>query len=307
MSVTTITGANDFMRKAELRRRIDAFVTEHGELALERIDAEEVEFNRLHEALTSLPFLASHKLVVIAQPSGNTAFADKAEVLLSELPDTTDVIFVEPKFDKRSGLYKLLKKQSEFIEYAALDGPALVQWLVERATAAGAKLTTGEARYLVERVGNNQQLLANEIDKLALYQPNITRQTIDELTEKTPQSTIFELIESAFSGNPNRALELYEEQRRLKVEPIQIIAMLAWQLHVLSLVVAADGRSADAIASEAKLNPFTVKKTQRLAARLGLPQVRTFVDNLVVIDRRSKRETFDLDEALRHYILQLGA
>src|SRR3546814_19438404 len=61
----------------------------------------------------------------------------------------------------------------------------------------------------------------------------------------TPQSTIFELLDAALSGNTRRALELYEEQRSMKVEPQQIIAMLAWQLHVLAVVKAAGERRSE--------------------------------------------------------------
>jgi DNA polymerase-3 subunit delta len=305
MSVITITGSNDFMRTSELHAMIDSFVADQGGLALERIDAEEADFERIQEALTSLPFLASKKMVVLNRPSANTRFAESAEALLANLPETTELILSEPKFDKRSQLYKLLKKQTDFRDYAQLEGAQLANWLVDRAQAAGGKLSGSDARYLTERVGHNQQLLANEVDKLVLYRADITRQTIDELTEETPQSTIFELIEAAFSGQRQRALQLYEEQRRLKVEPIQIIAMLAWQLHVLAVVCAAEGRSADVIATQSKLNSFTVSKTQRLAARLSLGQVRQLVDRLVIIDQRSKRETIDLDEALRNYIVQL--
>jgi DNA polymerase-3 subunit delta len=305
MSVITITGANDFMRSSEIRKLVSGFVAQYSELALERIDGEEVTFERIREALTSLPFLTNKKMVVLNRPSANTQFVEQAEALLAALPSTTELLLVEPKFDKRGSLYKLLKKQSDFREYNQLEGSQLTTWLIGRAKANGATISSADARYLAERVGQNQQLLSNELDKLALYQPAITRQTIDELTEKAPQSTIFELIEAAFAGKRQRALELYDEQRRLKVEPIQIIAMLAWQLHVLALVCVGEGRSVEAIAKEAKLNTFTVNKTQRLASRLSLGVVRQNVDRLATIDQRSKREALDLDEALRNYILQL--
>lgn len=305
MSVVIITGTNDFVRTAETRALITAFVTEHTDLALERVDGEEAEFARIQEALTSLPFLASKKMVVLSRPGANAQFVESAERLLTELPETTDLILAEPKFDKRSSLYKLLKKFPEYREYNQLEGAQLASWLVERAKGKTATITQSDARYLIERVGLDQQLLAGEIDKLALYDLTINKKTIDELTEKAPQSTIFELIEAAFSGNRQKALQLYDEQRQLKVEPIQIIAMLAWQLHALALVCAGEGRSTDAIAGAAKMSPYTVSKTQRLATRLSLAQVRQLVDRLVVIDKRSKREMLDLDEALGHYILTI--
>ena len=59
--VIALTGENGFGLGLALRQLVDSFVAEHGDLALERIDAEEAGFARLQESLTSLPFLASKK------------------------------------------------------------------------------------------------------------------------------------------------------------------------------------------------------------------------------------------------------
>jgi len=305
MSLVTITGENDYARKAELQRLAHAFTAEYGALSLERVDGEDHEFIRIQEALTSLPFLASKKMVVLTRPTASKQFVEQAEALLSDLPETTDLVLVEPKFDKRSSMYKFLKKVSDFREFNKLDGAPLASWLVAEAKTNGATLSSGDARYLIERVGTNQQMLVGEVTKLSLYAPAITRATIDLLTEPTPQSTIFELVDAAFTGQDRQALGLYDEQRRLKVEPIQIVAMLAWQLHVLALVLAAGDRGSDAIARDAKISPYTVSKTQRLARRVSAARLRTLVNRLVTIDQRSKRESIDLDEALRHYLVAI--
>ena len=109
-------------------------------------------------------------------------------------------------------------------------------------------MKSNDARYLVERVGTNQQLLANEIEKLALYDKDISKESIDLLTEETPQSTIFELLEAAFAGNHRKVQTLYAEQRAMKVEPPQIIALLAWQLHILAIIKTAGDRTPETIA-----------------------------------------------------------
>jgi len=306
MSAVTITGENDYARRAELRQLISEFTAENGALSLERVDGEDHEFIRIYEALTSLPFLASKKMVVLSRPTASKQFVEQAETLLAELPETTELVLIEPKFDKRSSLYKYLKQATDFREFNKLDGTPLAAWLIEQAKAGGATLKPADARYLIERVGTNQQLLAGEVAKLSLYQPAITKETIDLLTEPTPQSTIFELVDAAFAGNDRQALRLYDEQRRLKVEPIQILAMLAWQLHVLAVVVMAGDRSGDRIARDAKLSPYTVGKSQRLARRVSAGRLRQLVDRLAAYDRRSKRESIDLDEALRHYIIELA-
>lgn len=304
---TTLTGSNNFLLKAELDGLVAAFVVEHGDMGLEKLDGEEAEFERIQEALESLPFLAGRKMVVLSSPGASKEFAEAAERLLKNLPGTTDLIIVEPKSDKRSSLYKLLKKATDFREFAELDANGLARWLVERAKNCGGSLSAADARFLVERVGLNQQLLAGELGKLLLYQPDISRQSIELLTDRTPQSTIFELLEAAFTGNTRRALELYAEQRALKVEPPQIIAMLAWQLHVLALIKTAEQRSSQAIAAEAKINPYVVGKSLGIANKLSLAELKKLVGGLLALDVTLKSQPINADEALQDFLLELSA
>lgn len=304
--VITLAGENTFGLQHELRKSVNAFVKEYGDMALERLDGEEAEFVRMQEALTSLPFLANKKMVVLRSPSANKKFVEEAEKLLTGLPETTDVIIVEPKLDKRLTYYKYLKKATDFREFPQLDLIGLAKWLTEAAKAQNGALSPADARYLVERAGANQQLLSNELEKLLVHDPKITRRAIDELTEATPQSTIFQLLEAAFAGRTKHMLQLYREQRALKVEPPQIIAMLAWQLHVLAVIKTAGNKSPNQIASEARLSPFVVQKSADIARKLSLAELKRLIANLLQIDARSKRESIDPDEALQHFLLTLA-
>lgn len=303
--VSVLTGDNHFLLQQELRRIVAAFVQDQGDMALEQLDGEEASFDRLREALQSLPFLASRKLVLLRNVGLNKEFIDQHETLLNELPETTDLLIVESKLDKRTTYYKYLKKHTDFHEYTELDAPGLSKWLVDFAAEQGGSLARPDAAYLVDRVGVNQQLLSNELTKLLQYSPQITRTNIDLLTEKTPRSTIFELLDAALSGNTKRALELYAEQRAQKVEPQQILALLGWQLHVLALVKVAGNRDAGQIASDAKINPYVIRKTQGIAQRMTMPQVKKLVHDTLVLDVRLKSEAIDADEALQNLIITL--
>lgn len=303
--MTILTGENSFMLQQELRRIVDAFVAEHTDMALEQLDGEEAEFDRMRESLQSLPFLASKKMVVLRRPSANKEFQEAAESLLTEAPESTDVLVIEPKLDKRTAYYKFLKKQPSFREYTELASSELANWLVQLAKDNWGSLSQGDATYLINRVGVNQQLVGNELTKLLQYDPAVTRQTINLLTERTPQSTIFELLDAALAGQSKRALELYAEQRAMKVEPQQILALLGWQLHVLALVKTAGDRDPADIAREAKLNPFVVRKSQGIVRRLSLPELKELIHNVLTLDIRLKSESIDADEALQNLILTL--
>lgn len=293
------------MLNVELRRLVNGFVKEYTDMGLERFDGEEVEYDRIREALESLPFLASKKMVVLRAPSANKEFVEKAEKLLAEVPETTDVIIYEPKLDKRSVYYKYLKKSTEYKEFNDLDEYGLSKWLVDRAKMGEGSISQSDAKYLVERVGSNQQLLDNELQKLLSYEPKISKQSIDLLTEPSPQSTIFQLLDAAFSGNNELMLKIYKEQRASKVEPQQIIAMLAWQLHILAIIKTAGDRSDEQIASEAKINPFVVRKSRNIIKEITLTKLKDLIINLTKLDLNLKTTTIDADDAVQAYLLNI--
>lgn len=304
--ITTLTGQNEVLRQDALKRMVDGFVAEYTDISLERLDGEEVDYARMHEAVQSLPFLAARKLVVLRAPGANKEFAEHLEQFASDVAETNDVVLVEPKLDKRLAYYKQLKKLTDFREFAVLDSNGLARYLSDYAKGQGGSLNAGDARILIDRVGTNQLLLQHEVDKLIAYAPHITRVSIELLTDRTPQSSIFELLDAAFSGNSQQAMKLYNEQREMRVEPQQIIAMLVWQLHILAIAKAAGRRSADVIAKDARLNPFTVHKSLDLARRISPAQIKKLVSELRSFDVRLKSESINADEVVRYYLLGLS-
>ena len=304
--MVVLTGENAFALKRSLDQLVSGFVAEHGEIAVEKLNGDEAAFERLQESLQSPPFLAAKKLVVLRAPGANKQFAEAAETLLVAVPDTTDVIIVEPKLDKRSVYYKALKKIADMREAPVLDEPGLARWLAETAKEQGGTLSPADARFLVERVGADQQLVARELDKLLTYDMNVTRESIQLLTELTPQGKIFDLLEVAFAGKLDRVLALYHDQREQKVDPSQIIALLAWQLKILAILKAAGGRDEREIMSTAKLSPYTIQKSQAIARHIRLDQLKAMIARLLALDVRSKRENIDLDEALQNYLITLA-
>lgn len=304
--ITTLTGSNHFLIQAELQKIVKNFVSEHTDFGLQRLDGEEAEYDQIREALESLPFLASKKLVILRTPGANKEFTEKCEQLLSNVSDTTDVIIHEPKLDKRSVYYKYLKKKTDYKEFSEPDEQTLIKWLTEQARAKSGVLSATDARYLIDRLGLNQQLLSNELAKLLTYNPKVTSETIDLLTEPTPHSTIFQLLDAAFAGNSKRALAIYQEQRAGKAEPIAIIGMLAWQLHILAVVVTAGQRSDSEIAQEAKINPFVLRKSRQIAKDLSLPKIKLLISQLLDLDIKLKTTATDPDDALQDYLLNIS-
>lgn len=305
--IVTLTGANDVARKAELDQLVSAFLGEHDAMAIERLDGDEATAERMQGAVSSLPFLTTRKLVILREPGKQKAWAENITNVLQEVAETTDLILVEPKLDKRLSYYKTLKKDTDFREFGELDANGLATWASKYAKDRGGSLAQADARLLIDRVGTNQQLVQSELDKLLSNDPQVTRQHIELLVDPLPQSSVFELLDAAFQGKTKRMLALYHEQRALKVEPQAIIALIAWQLHVLAVIKAAGNRGADEIAKVAKLNPYVVRKSQGLTRSLTIVQIKQMVADLLTLDLTLKTVSIDADEALQLYLLKISS
>lgn len=303
--VITLTGSNYHLLKRRLDELAGKFVEEQGEFALERIDAEEARPQAVLDAVQSLPFLAARKMVVLRGAGANKDISGQIEQIIDSAGDSTDLIIHEPAPDKRSSYFKVLKARTQLEEFGQMDARTLAGWLVAEAKDLGGQLSPADANYLIERVGADQQQLAGELDKLIIYDPKISRENIDLLTEKTPQSRIFDLLDAAFGGNKKKALELYEEQRAQKVEPQAIMAMLAWQLKLLTLAKLGQGKTAQQISQDAGVSPWPVQKAQNLARKIDAVRLREMVAEALAIDDKSKTSRIDLDEALKTYIITL--
>lgn len=302
-----LAGTNHYQLKASLDKLVNDFVKDHGDLALERLDGEEASYEQIIGAVEALPFLSAKKMVIVQDLSANNQAAESIEQIIGLAGDTTDLIIVEPRPDKRASYYKHLKKLADFYEYTEPNEDKLAQWLVAEAKNKQAAISIRDARYLVQRVGLNQSKLGRELEKLIQYRPQINKESINLLTEESPSGTIFNLIDNVFSGNLKEALYIYDEQRRQKVEPQAVHGMLVWQMHAVAVTANAPaGTNAGQIAKDSGISPYVIQKSQRVARKMGRKKIVEFMQLLRDIDYRGKHEALDYDEALRYAFISLA-
>lgn len=303
--VRVITGPNEFMAKQAYSQAINDFVKANSELALERIDCTDIELDGVVLAVSNLPFLEPKKMVVLKDLGHNKELAENIEKIVNSADSANEVLIFDLNIDRRSTYYKNLLKFASVNEHKELGERQLITWAQGFAKDIGGILSNNDAYYLVGRVGQNQLRLASEIEKLVAYEPTISRQSIDDLTEPTPQSKIFDLLDSAFAGNSQKALKIYDEQRLLKVEPQQIVGLMTWQLQAVAIVKYAKDRTDKQIASDSGLSPFAIQKSRRLASQISAQKLNKMVSDLAEIDYESKSSMLDADDALSHYIISI--
>ena len=305
--IITLAGSNDFLRGAELKKLLHKFVQDYGEAGVEKIQGDEIETGRLLDLIQAGNLFAPERLVIVKDLSANKLATEKLTDILASVGEGVDLILVESNLDMRTSYAKTLQKQTDFRKFEPMQEAQLAGWVVEEVKERGGSITRPVAAKLVDRVGGSQQLLSSELDKLLAHNATITAESVELLTEASPRSSIFDLLESAFAGKTSRMLALYREQRAQKVEPQAILSMIAWQLHALIVTKLGDKRSPQEIASMSKLSPYTVRNSQALARSLSVVQLQTLIDSVINLEITLKSKALNADDAVQALLLQIVA
>ena len=304
--IKIFAGNNWFGIKTALGSETRAFLASNSAINIERFYGPDNQSADIVASLDSLSLFSDKKLVIVELLSVHKEIADNIDEFIAKVDGDTSLIIIEPNIDKRSGYYKNLKKLDGFNEFNELDESKLITWVKEYVGQNSGEITPADAQYLVFRVGASQTNIERELTKLLQYDKKVTKDTIDLLTNQTPASTIFSLVDSAFSGDIKKALKLYDEQISLRVEPQAIFGMLVWQMHIVAVCLASGSKNASEISSETGLNSYVLGKAKNIAMRMGKAKILEYMDLLRDIEKTSRTKTYNFDDAMKLAITKLA-
>lgn len=303
--IYALVGDNFFGMKSAVQKLVVDFKSKNGDLSIERFDGAEDEQANFVASINSMTFFSESKLVIIENLSAYKNLVEDLNKFLDTVDDTTTLIIVEKQIDKRSSYYKALRKLTGFKEFSDPNEHSLATWIKNYVSELGGSINQADAQYLVAKVGLNQTLLEREVTKLVQYSADVNRQTIDLLTDATPSTKIFDLVDRAFAGRVDQALQIYDDQRAQRVEPQAILGMLVWQMHLVAVCAVTD-KSSSQIAGETGLKEFSLGKARQIALRMKRSGVEKFLDLLADIELKSKSQTYNLDDGLKMAIISLA-
>lgn len=303
--ISVISGSNQFAKQEKLSELKHEFIKVHGADGVEQYEAESIAAQELRSMLTGVTLFATQRLVVIKNLSSSKQLSEALLDCTSAIPDEVQLVLYESQLDKRTSLYKILKKEASVHEFTELDTSTLIKWAQELVKNRHGSMTVAVAEMLVSSVGNDQLRLRSEIEKLLSYDSKITTENVELLVEKTPQEAVFSLLDAALGGNTQNALELLDGMERAHDDAFQLANMLVWQTHVLAVVHAGLTQSDAEIAKAAKINPFVVKKTRGMTRNLSKSHLRRIIDTVADCDVTLKTTSVDPWRVLEHTILAL--
>jgi DNA polymerase-3 subunit delta len=283
-----------------------------------RFESRSVSDEELNNALNAMPFLASKRLVILANPSSkynNAATRKKFEEYISSAPTSVKLVLyenVEPKEAEKHWLIKWAAKNSTMKTQAFMlpkqrDMPG---WIINEAKNQGGKIEPPAAAKLAEMVGVDTRQAGMELSKLLAYvnwARAIQSSDVDAVCIVTSQQSVFDFVDALSLGNGKSAQKLLH--RLLENEdPFSLWGMVVRQFRLLLQArEILDGRgNKEDVARALGVHPYVAEKTTAQASRFSIEALENIYHRLLSIDERVKTSQITLDLALDTLVVELS-
>ena len=276
--------------------------------------------DEIYDTALAVPVMAETKCVLV-KDLNTDSFDDKefsaVEALLKDNPEENCLIFSYSASSPKDKNFKKIIKLFETYGYA-VDFPSLSLSDLARITERGAKsrgksFAPRAAEYMVESVGNDLNLLSNELDKLCAYTGGdvIGKADIDAVCVKSLDARTFDMIKDLTAGKFDSAfhkLALLFEQRE---EPIMILGALISQYSDMyrSKALREAGKSSADLAEHYpsyKKASFKIDKAAKAASSMTMKQMRNCIEILAQADAAMKLSSKGEKEILEKTLVRLA-
>lgn len=268
--ITVLIGENSFEIERALVQITNSF---NGDV--EKIDGSDLQISQLPDILMGVSLFATARTVVIRDLSSNKSIWSVLGDWIPRISDDIHLILVEPKPDKRTSTFKLLKDQAkiqEFNLWSDRDTSLAEKWLAKEAQDINLQLDKDVIQLIVRRVGLDQWSLYSALQKLALA-PSITTDVVKDLIDANPVENVFNLFETALKGdivNLRQTLKILEQSE----DVYRLFSLLSTQAFQLAAVSSA---SSESVAKDFGIHPYVASKLSSIAKRVGDSGVKKIV------------------------------
>jgi DNA polymerase-3 subunit delta len=243
---------------------------------------------------------------------GRAGFEKALAEYIPLLPDTTVlVVLVDEVLDASNPLLKTAKTHGTAIYSTLPKGAALESWISKRAKSIGVTIRPDAAAMLANFIGSQLRLLANELDKLAMYAGRSAVITVDDvrkLSAQVQEARVFDLTDALAQRNRKQALDILHDLLADGEAPLKLISMITSQVRSLLLVkeLSHKGMRVAEIASTAGLSPFVAEKALRQVGKFTVSQLENSYRQLLATDAALKRSRMTPEMALDLLVVNFG-
>ena len=219
---------DDHGRIAERRARLRALAeSESGTGGVEVLEGDAATPEQAAAALQAMTFALGRRFVIVEGVERWKAgdLEPLVQALQPPPPDTTIAFFAreESRAKAPDGLHEIVKQAGGDIAAEQTVKPwELPKWVAARGRELGLEFDRGAASALIRHVGDRQQRLVRELEKMELELgpgATVTEQTVDDLAATSAERKVWTLADAIVAGDDALAqrclLELRAQGERL--------------------------------------------------------------------------------------------
>lgn len=319
--VCLIFGDEDYLKKHYASQLEKKSVDESmASFNLHRINGESFVFDELYQAVQSMPFMSDYSCVTVKDLNVEKLPKDEFELLLDLLGDPNeccvllfrmDGIELDDKKDRTKSFIEAVDRVGVVLRLDKMKGAQLLKLIEGGAAKRGCVMSRDVSSYLANRVGEDLNMLLNELEKLCFYkgEGEITRRDVDAICTRSLDASIFDLSKALVSGTAQQAFNILNDLLAQKEKPVVILGTLI-NVYVdmyRARVALSSGEAADAAADvfNYRRSAFRLKNAARNSADMSLEQIRNCLDILADADTRIKSTALDERRILEELMLRL--
>lgn len=292
------------------------------------LDGRQVTLDQLRGTCETVPFLAEKRLVVVEgllgrfEPggrSGRKKSARKTEPpdecrsiagCVSRIPAFAELVLIDGRISNQNPLRRELSAVAPVRSFPLLKESGLRQWVGRRVAEAGGRISPRAVELLVRFVGSDLWVMANEVEKLALFVGGrpIEEGDVRAVVSYAQEANVFAMVDAILESRAGFAQELLQQLLKQGAAPAQLLVMLSRQVRIIFQIREMRSRRKSRTEIQHKLgltSDFVLRKAWEQADKYSPARLREVYRQLLETDLSIKTGKYDGELALSILIAEL--
>lgn len=302
-------GEETYLLKQYRDKLVNAIVSPDDTMNFSRFEGEDINQKEIIDLAETLPFFADRRLILIEDSGLFKKGAEELAAYMEQVPETTYFVFVEQEVDRKTKMFKEVKKLGTAVEFVRQTDDILLRWVEGRLKKNGKQITGDAYRLFISKTGNDMENIDKELEKLICYtleKEGIDAEDVEAITTEQIENKIFDMVDAVAAHQKKKALDLYYDLLALREPSMRILFLLTNQFQRLMVVKQMTGRgfSPRDIGAKAGCPDWAVKKYQSQCRAFSMEKLTQAIRDGVFYEEAIKTGRMDDRMAVELFIIK---
>lgn len=229
-------GEEAYLRRTYKNKLKNALVSKGDTMNFAYYEGKDVNPKEIIDLSETMPFLAERRVIMIENSGFFKNSCEELAAYLTDIPETTVLVFVEAEVDKRGKMFKAVKAHGRAVEMPVQGEDKLKTWAAGILKREGKNIRESTMNLFLTKAGTDMENIASELEKLICYTTGrdiIEDTDVEAVCTVRVQNQIFDMVNAIAEKKQKKALNLYYDLLSLKEPPMRILFLIARQFNLL--------------------------------------------------------------------------